>query len=259
MLARPLLLGLLAIVVAAAVYRRGPHGGFTFDDKHSIVENPNVYARDFSADQLSRSPWCGEAGPLRRPVSMASYALKYHPSGVDLVSSNVTNVASHPLHYLGIGALTWLTLRIAGGVSPWHRWPICLAASAPWLLCPCRLTGVFYLLQRILVSVADLSMMWGYERNPTLQSGSCAQVSSHAFDDFGKMRGEYDTAAEHVKPVVLGGRDTPCRLVRIEWLQPAGGGDDARMKLDRVHDEDHPETWPGIMELWRRELEGGRG
>ena len=102
MFARPLILGMLAIVVLTVVaYWPGLQGGFTFDDDPNIVENPHIHLKELSADKLWQASWRGEAGPLRRPLSMATFALNYHFSGLNPFPYKLTNVLIHLLNGRG--------------------------------------------------------------------------------------------------------------------------------------------------------------
>ena len=88
---------LLLAVLTFAVYSPGLHGTFSFDDGPNIVQNNALKIHSWSPDSLWQAALSGDAGPLKRPVAMLSFALNYLTTGLDPYYFKLTNLFIHLL------------------------------------------------------------------------------------------------------------------------------------------------------------------
>jgi hypothetical protein len=152
---------LLLFCAAGAVYWPGLTGAFVFDDFPSIVDNPSLRLFNGSLSSLVDASLGAVAGPLGRPLSMASFALNYFFAGEDPYSYKLTNLAIHLVN----GVLVAMLMR-----QLWSRffdrahaaWPV-FWVTAVWLLHPVNLTPVLFVVQRMtglasLFTLAALSL-----------------------------------------------------------------------------------------------------
>ena len=142
---------LLTLVLCMLVYRPGLSGGYVFDDFSNIVDNP-VFAPTALHANFWRAIWSGHAGPLDRPLSMASFAVQIWFTGMNPWPLKLANVLLHLFN----GWLIWLlSARVLGWLErratrPWLVGPTALAllVTAAWVLAPIQLTAVLYVIQR---------------------------------------------------------------------------------------------------------------
>lgn len=161
-----LLLGAAAALAVAAgfvVYSPGLSGPFLFDDFPNIVNNQHLRMSALTFDQLLSAAFSSKAGPLYRPIAMASFALNRYFTGLDPYWFKLTNVMIH----LACGVLVIVLSRLllasyreqrAPWLSPRRvRWIALLLATA-WIVHPLNLTAVLYVVQRM-VSLASFFML----------------------------------------------------------------------------------------------------
>ncbi|MGQ8877334.1 hypothetical protein ACUTR7_07450 [Delftia sp. NA_296.1] len=139
-------------------YSQGLDGSFIFDDFPNIVDSDQLVLKNLSPAELWRAAFSGDAGPLRRPVPVLSFALNIYFSGLDPWYFKLTNIFVHLSCTIAIGLLVsrflraWNLQQTAGSASePGHRawaWGGLLAASI-WGLHPLNLTSVLYVVQRM--------------------------------------------------------------------------------------------------------------
>lgn len=154
-----------ALVLAAGfiVYQPGLSGAFDFDDFPNIVSNQHLQMSALTLHQLLAAAFSSHAGPLYRPIAMASFALNRYFTGLDPYWFKLTNVLIH----LGCGALMIVFSRLLlssyrGRRAPWLsaarvQW-VALLVAAAWIVHPLNLTAVLYVVQRM-VSLASLFML----------------------------------------------------------------------------------------------------
>lgn len=147
------MLGLL-LALTVGIYWPGLSGGFNFDDGPNIVDNAALHAHSWSIDDLWQAALSGDAGPLKRPVAMLSFAMNYLASGLDPFYFKLTNLAIHLINgvlVFWLCALLMRALRECCGAQLDERsgqWVAVLAAGL-WLVAPINLTGVLYIVQRM--------------------------------------------------------------------------------------------------------------
>lgn len=145
------LLCLLAVTLAC--YLPGLAGHFIFDDGANIGNNPHLQIDRLDAASLWQAASSGSAGPLKRPISMASFAVNHYFTGLDSYYFKLANLGIHLLNgalvFLLARLLLGLHLRLRGAADDNMVAWVALAVAALWLLHPFNLTGVLYVVQRM--------------------------------------------------------------------------------------------------------------
>lgn len=161
----PLLLLLLALLLAWAAYAPGLSGSFVFDDKINIIDNTRLHVKALDAAALRSATLSGEAGIFGRPVSMLSLALDHWRSGLHAPDFKLTNLLIHLLTGIAVYGFSCLLLQALRRRRPDEldlataRW-ISVALAAAWLVHPLNLTSVLYVVQRM-TSLAALFTLLG--------------------------------------------------------------------------------------------------
>lgn len=160
-----LVAGVLALVAAGAIYAPGLRGSFFFDDFPQIVNNPSLVLKDFSFGEIIRATFSSDAGPLKRPISMLTFALNQHVSGLDPVAFKLVNVVLHVANSLLVWLLAYQILSIhrrrsdLAGTSSREPW-VALAVAVLWAVHPLHVTSVLYVVQRM-TSLSSLFVLCG--------------------------------------------------------------------------------------------------
>lgn len=153
----------LILVAGYLVYAPGLSGSFLFDDFPNIVTNDHLRMTALTLDQLLSAAFSSKAGPLYRPIAMASFALNRYFAGLDPYWFKFTNVMIHLACGVLLIALSRLLMtsyreRRALWLSPERvRW-VALLLGAAWIVNPLNLTAVLYIVQRM-VSLASFFML----------------------------------------------------------------------------------------------------
>jgi len=144
----------LCIAVALACYWPGLAAPFMFDSTPALRDNAALQFHNYTFDEWWAAILSSASGPVRRPVSMFTFALNAAASGLqNSFSFNVTNLAIHGLNSALVFVCVALLYRSAPrltsctGVSD-RNW-IALIAAAAFLLHPINLTAVLYTVQRM--------------------------------------------------------------------------------------------------------------
>jgi tetratricopeptide (TPR) repeat protein len=157
------LITVLLGLICTTIYYPGVYGPFIFDDLSNITGNSFLQIQNLSFSSLYSSASSGFAGPLKRPISMLSFALNYYFSnGYSATAFKVTNVIIHCLNSLLIFTLALQLYRRATITtsSPYHYKTALLFASiisVIWAAHPINLTSVLYIVQRM----TSLSTLFG--------------------------------------------------------------------------------------------------
>lgn len=151
------------------VYLPGLTGGWLLDDYGNIVNNTGLKMHTFSWAGLWHAMWSFSAGPLGRPISLASFALERYFFGLSPYAFKTTNLAIHLVAAAVLIGFTRALLRAwrhrHAPSIPVHRlsW-IALGIGALWALHPVNLTSILYAVQRetALAAVFTLAGLWVY-------------------------------------------------------------------------------------------------
>ncbi|MEX2517035.1 MAG: hypothetical protein WD572_09055 [Gammaproteobacteria bacterium] len=156
---------ILVLLLANLVYMPGLAGTFIFDDTPNIVNNKSLQLESFSYQNLIRAGFSTDSGPLRRPISMLSFAFNISVCGYSPACFKSVNLAIHILN----GILVFLLVRLLldrinvvarKGFAEHHSDLVAVFVSAAWLLHPLQLTSVLYAVQRM-NSLSVLFMLAG--------------------------------------------------------------------------------------------------
>ncbi|MEJ2345032.1 MAG: hypothetical protein P8090_06415 [Gammaproteobacteria bacterium] len=99
------------LALTAAAYWPGLFGDYMFDDFPNILLNQRLDIKSLSPDQLVSAALSSDSGPLRRPISMVSFALNRYAFGVAPFSFKVTNLIIHLINGILVLALSMLLLN----------------------------------------------------------------------------------------------------------------------------------------------------
>lgn len=138
---------LLLLAVGLAAYANSFSGGFIFDDKRNILENPNVRSLWPLAKAMSAPPLSGISG---RPILCLSLALNYALSRYSTWSYHAFNVAIHLLAGLTLYAIvrrTLLSEKPRGKLAA-HATMLAWITAAIWIVHPIQTQSVTYIIQR---------------------------------------------------------------------------------------------------------------
>ena len=142
------------LLLAVLVYWPGLSGDYMFDDRSNLLENPQLEFETLSVDKLLGASFSSNAGDLRRPVSMMSFALNRWFFGIEPWSYKFINLCIHLLTGIGLWLLGTLVMRayqrlpqanLAPGIVRW----LPLIVAGLWLVHPLNLTTVLYIVQRM--------------------------------------------------------------------------------------------------------------
>ena len=146
---------LLAGLLTVAVYFPGLAGDYVFDDMANLLDNQRLDIETLDYDSLRSAAQSSGSGPLRRPVSMLSFALNRYFFGADPYSHKVINLVIHLLTGLALFVLSRILVgtyqqqtrgsRLSANCARW----LPLVIASLWLVHPLNLTSVLYIVQRM--------------------------------------------------------------------------------------------------------------
>lgn len=134
--------------LAVLAYSDGLRGPFVFDDYNNIVANKALFGISDAGDGVLQALLSGNAGPLKRPLSMLSFALNHAATGLDAFYFKLTNLAIHLVNALLVFLVCRRLLEAGNLIGAKTAW-IALGASVVWMLHPMQLTSVLYVVQRM--------------------------------------------------------------------------------------------------------------
>jgi hypothetical protein len=139
----------LALITCIWAYHPGLGGTFIFDDVWNISNNNELKINQLSTDQLIQASLSGYSGPLKRPVSMLSFAINHRFTGMDPWWMKLTNLVIHIVNSL---ILLLLCKELFRSI-PREKYPYLQTApyiiAGIWLVHPINVTAVSYIVQRM--------------------------------------------------------------------------------------------------------------
>jgi tetratricopeptide (TPR) repeat protein len=159
------LVPLLALVVAlsALIFLPGIAGPYVFDDYSNLLVNSYVRIRSLDFDSLRLASYSLAAGPLHRPIAMASFAINYYFAGsfASSVPFKLTNIILHSIN--GILIFWFMRFVLARVAQVYYRnlavtdaadtlrasTLLAGAIALLWVIHPIQLTSVLYVVQRM--------------------------------------------------------------------------------------------------------------
>jgi len=146
---------LLALLLTAAIYFPGLSGDYVFDDMTNLLDNKRLDIETLDYDSLKSAALSSGSGPLRRPVSMLSFALNRYAFGIQPFSHKLINLGIHLLTGLALFVLSRLLIRAyqqqdrGPRLSANSVYWLPLVLTSLWLVHPLNLTSVLYIVQRM--------------------------------------------------------------------------------------------------------------
>lgn len=140
----------------------GLSGSFLFDDTPNL-ERLGTFGPITNWELFRAFVFGGAAGPLGRPISLASFLINANDWPADPESFKYTNILIHLL----IGVFLFLTIRkllySVGRSSTDADW-IALFSTTLWLLNPFLVSTTLYVIQRMtqLAALFSILSIWGY-------------------------------------------------------------------------------------------------
>jgi protein O-mannosyl-transferase len=144
-------LGTLILCILA--YWASLSGGFLFDDFFNLVNNASLRAIGTPTQDWFAAAFSSGTGPLRRPISMLSFALNISAFGMNPWAFKAVNLAIHLgngilVYALGVRLVDRLVVNDGMGTGTNPR-ILAAIAAAIWLLHPLNVSGVIYIVQRM--------------------------------------------------------------------------------------------------------------
>ena len=155
----------LVCALTAAIYLPGLSGDYIFDDLPNLLNNKRLQLDTLDMESLQGAALSSGAGTLRRPISMASFALNRYFFGVSPYSYKMVNLIIHLLTGLSLYLLSRLLVKayrtshksdLSDAAAAW----LPVVVSGLWLVHPLNLTSVLYIVQRM-TSLATLFLVCG--------------------------------------------------------------------------------------------------
>jgi len=156
---------ILVSLLTVAVYYPGLSGDYMFDDRANLLQNRQLELGTLDLESLQIAAFSSGSGALRRPVSMASFALNRYFFGIAPFSHKVVNLCIHLLTGTALFLLGRMLLQsyrqyrapeLSDRIVTW----LPLIVSGLWLVHPLNLTSVLYIVQRM-TSLAALFTVCG--------------------------------------------------------------------------------------------------
>lgn len=148
-------------VLGALIFLPGKSGPMVFDDASNLLGNSYVQIHSLDPETLYRASTSLEAGPLKRPISMLSFALNHYFAGSfdDSTPYKLTNIAIHAVNGLllfWMMSLVFLRLtqlklqdRALSGINRNSYLMLASVVALLWVMHPIQLTSVLYVVQRM--------------------------------------------------------------------------------------------------------------
>jgi tetratricopeptide (TPR) repeat protein len=148
-------------VLGALIFLPGKSGPLVFDDASNLLGNSYVQITSLDPETLYRASFSLQAGPLKRPVSMLSFALNYYFAGSfdDSTPFKLTNIAIHGVNGLLLFwmlSLVFLRLtqlqpsaQLNTGINRNTYLLLASVVALLWVMHPVQLTSVLYVVQRM--------------------------------------------------------------------------------------------------------------
>jgi len=168
-------LGILVLAVTAVIYIPGLPGLFLFDDEQNITSQKSLLIDDLTPAQLLRAAFSSDSGPLKRPISMLSFALNAYITGIDPYYFKLVNLIIHLINGVLVYFISLFLFQLYQRIHAQpHPVPFihhkALSVSAIWLLHPLNLTTVLYVVQRmtslsaLFSFIGMLLYLWGRKK-----------------------------------------------------------------------------------------------
>ncbi|MCO7223972.1 hypothetical protein [Pleionea sp. CnH1-48] len=141
---------IVASLLTYICYLPSLDGSFLFDDFVNIVQNKSLKMETFNAENLVSAAYSGDSGPLKRPISYASFAINILFTEYDTYPFKLVNLIIHILNGL-------LVFYLVQALFKTPYFPVktksqnfsAFFITTIWLLHPINITNVVYIVQRM--------------------------------------------------------------------------------------------------------------
>lgn len=152
---------LLMFLTCAVLYFPGLSGDFLFDDFSNIVSRGDLHIERFEWETFAQLALSGDAGPLKRPIAVLSFALNHLFFGLNPWYFKLVNLGIHLVNgilFFAISRLLFLQLSKSSAVF------LAWLATTIWLLHPLNVSTVLYVVQRMTILSAFFMLLgiWFY-------------------------------------------------------------------------------------------------
>ncbi|MBL8419216.1 MAG: hypothetical protein JNK92_01140 [Dechloromonas sp.] len=145
-----LLVVVVGLLVTAAIYWPGLHGGFFFDDHANILGNRGLVLEEISLRAFQAALQSGISGQFGRPVSQVSFALNNHFSGFNPFAFKFTNLVIHCVNGLLVYVLALQLFRsMRDRLQETNIGLYGAGVALLWMVHPIQLSSVLYVVQRM--------------------------------------------------------------------------------------------------------------
>ena len=138
----------LLLAISYFIYSFGLTGIFLADDYANLTELENIQLYDWQS--IGRYLFDGGSGPLKRPVSLFSFALQAPAWPLSPIDFKTVNLL---IHLLSAGFIFWLSLSLAPlffpRLSNKQQTAFAFLTTLLWVLHPLNVSTVLYVVQRM--------------------------------------------------------------------------------------------------------------
>ena len=150
--------------MALLLYYPGMSGPFLLDDFSNIIDNAALRTGTLSFSSLWEAALSSNAGPLRRPVAMLTFALNFHFDGLSPVYYKAVNIGIHlataiALYFLTVALLRRLAVYETPSPGSLSRHQLAALITILWALHPLHVSTVLYVVQRMTELTALFSVI----------------------------------------------------------------------------------------------------
>lgn len=159
---------LVLVALTGYCYWAGLYGDYVFDDSPNILNNEWFHFDALTPSVFWKFLVSGEAGLLKRPISMATFGLNVAFTGFDPFYLKLTNLLIHLINGVLVFCVTKMLVFQLERNQPFSSSPraewVAVATTGLWLLHPLNLTSVLYIVQRMtsLSALFSLVAIWLY-------------------------------------------------------------------------------------------------
>jgi tetratricopeptide (TPR) repeat protein len=148
---------LAGLTLTVLVFWPGLYGPFLLDDEYNIAP---TRVSTLSWQELRKVTFSNDSGPLRRPISVLSFALNHYFTGPEAFGFKATNLV---LHLINTFLLFWLGVlllrRFSGSEESDTRiGVVCGVAALIWAIHPIQVSTVLYAVQRMAMLASTFSI-----------------------------------------------------------------------------------------------------
>jgi tetratricopeptide (TPR) repeat protein len=138
------------------IYSNSFQGQWIFDDKHNIVENRNIFLKNFDWPDVKKT-FHDPYNNISRPLAYFSFALNYYFDGLNVFGYHIINLIIHYLSSVFVFLFIFNTLKLQMLRNQYRHvsYSIALLAVVFWATSPVQVTAVTYIVQRM-ASMAGL-------------------------------------------------------------------------------------------------------